>query len=247
LTSEYSLDPVQDWSLSYLVSYTAFNFIDIGLGISFARLFSVDEAKTTSTDPNSNASVNYVKINGDTGYVSFQGTKPMARLALDPKALLPDIVSDLMGKNDLRLYGEICVSGWKDYKNYDTSASSNGNFYDKRSDRTLIMFGLNIPAFRALDVFSLEFEHFPNRYPNSYKNVYDFNAPKPLTAIDRNSTPWKWSLYAKKTFLKNVAIIGQIARDHFVFTNSNLKYQMKEDVLTRPGDWWWVLRLNVTY
>jgi hypothetical protein len=245
LTSDYALNPVQDWSLSYLASYTAFKFIDVGLGISFAHLFSVDNSKTTPSETGS--AYYYLDKNYKMHYYTFKATKPMARLALDPKLLLPSFISDIFGENDFRLYGEVCVSGWNDYVNYDTSTTSYGNFYDHRHDRTLVMFGVNIPAFKHLDVLSLEFEHFPDRYPNSYINVYNNLQPIPLNALDRSPTPWKWSLYAKKTFLKKFAVIGQVARDHFVFTNANPKIQIKEDLLPRPGDWWWVLRLNVNY
>jgi hypothetical protein len=75
--------------------------------------------------------------------------------------------------------------------------------------------------------------------------VYSSLVPTPIPATP--SIPWKWSLYAKKTFLKNFAIIGQIARDHFVFTNSNTNSQLKQDVLNEPGDMWWVLRLNANF
>jgi hypothetical protein len=117
------------------------------------------------------------------------------------------------------------------------------------ADRTLWMVGADIPAFKLLDVLALEFEYFPNRFPNSYQQVFNNSTPIPLdvTASGRSISPWKWSLYAKRTFLRNFALIGQIARDHFVFTNSNPKVQIKEDVLTRPGDMWWVLRLNANF
>jgi hypothetical protein len=248
LTSDYALNPVQDWSLSYLISYTAFKCIDIGLGISLARFFSVDK-RTSPTDPGNLSAVPYVKENGDTGYYTFKGTKPMARLAFDPKPLLPSFISNIFGKNDFRLYGEVCVTGWNDYKNYDPTIKPEEDFYNRRSDRTLTMVGFNIPAFKVFDVLSLEFEHFPNKYPNSYQNVYSNIQPTPLRAIDRTEirNPYKWSLYVKRTFLKNFAVIGQVARDHFVLNNANSKIQIKEDLLFRPGDMWWVLRLNVNY
>jgi hypothetical protein len=247
LTSEYAIFPLQDWSLSYLASYTAFKCFDIGLGISFARLFSVDDRLTSPTDAGATAAYPYVAENGDTLYYTFKGTKPMARLAFDPKPLLPSNISGIFGNNDFRLYGEACVSGWTNYKNYDTTIAPSEHYYDKREDRVMWMVGLNIPTFKAFDVLSLEFEHFPNKYPNSYQMVFQNIQPVPLKSIDRASNPWKWSLYAKKTFLQRFAIIGQVARDHFVPTNANLKVLIKEDVLTRSGDMWWVLRLNVNY
>ena len=248
LTSDYFLVPLQDWSFSYLASYTLAKCIDVGAGIMFAHCFPVDNKITTPSDLGSSTTYPYIAENGDTGFYSFKGTKIMARAAFDPKPLFPSFLSDAMGKKDLRLYGEVCIVGLSDYVNYDTTKYPY-QFYNTMADRTLWMVGADIPAFKLLDVLALEFEYFPNRFPNSYQQVFNNSTPIPLdvTASGRSISPWKWSLYAKRTFLRNFALIGQIARDHFVFTNSNPKVQIKEDVLTRPGDMWWVLRLNANF
>ena len=57
---------------------------------------------------------------------------------------------------------------------------------------------------------------------------------------------WKWSLYAKRSLLHHVSIIGQVARDHIIpktFEMSNT-FADVTDVTLRPGDYWWVLKMR---
>jgi hypothetical protein len=243
LTSDVLNVPLEDWSFSYLPSYTIAKCVDIGGGIMFAHCFPTDNSAMTPTPANNSTALDYINGNGDTVNYTFKGTKVMARAAFDPKPLFP-LFDEVMGKKDLRLYGELCVVGWQNQTNYDT-IDFPYQYYNNRLDRTIWMVGANIPAFKMLDVLSLEFEYFPNRYPNSYQLVYTSLVPNPTP--NTPGLPWKWSLYAKKTFLRNFAIIGQVARDHFVFTNSNTNAQIKQDVLNEAGDMWWVLRLNANF
>jgi hypothetical protein len=187
----------------------------------------------------------YIKKNGDTAYYDFTGTKPAVVLSFDPKPLLPSGFSDLLGKHDGRIYGEVCVSGWENRKNYDSlvlydSAYMENQYYVDRFDRTVIMFGCNIPTFKLLDVLSLEFEHFPNRYQNSYRNPLERNIPTPFVSAIKKPKAWKWTLYAKRT-MGRFFITGQAARDHLRLTFPDIKIQEKEDQLKYGKDWWWVV------
>jgi hypothetical protein len=243
LTSEAQMFPTQDFSISYAAHYTAAKMFDIGAAISFAHLFST-EGKFTS--PKTDLNNLYIQANGDTSYYSFRGIKPSAVIAFDSKQLFPEEVQSLMGKDDGRLYGEVCVSGWQNYRNYDTSVTNDTTkqmlqYYANRADRTVWMIGFNIPVFKVLDVLSLEVEHFPNRYPNSYRNVIENTQPLPLVVALPKAAEWKCSLYAKKTVLKKFSIVGQIARDHMRPAFTDLKNSEKEDVLRYYGDWWWNL------
>ncbi len=239
LTSEALMFPTQDYSLSYVVHYSLARMLDIGAGLSIAHLFSTERKLT---DPKDSW---YIQENGDTAIYSFKGIKPAAVVAFDPKPLLPSSISDLLGKNDARLYGEVFVSGWENRKNYDSAvlfdtAQQMLQYYANRSDRTVVMFGFNIPTFKLMDVLSLEFEHFPNRYPNSYRNALERNLATPFNPVTPKQFAWRWSCYAKRTFLSKFFIVGQVARDHLRTTFPDLKLSEKEDVLKYGKDWWWV-------
>ncbi len=112
----------------------------------------------------------------------------------------------------------------------------------------MYMFGINIPAFRTLDVLSLEFEHFPNKYPNSYYNLMVNTNTEPLTYtnVPFSISPWKFTVYAKKIFLDRYSITGQIARDHYRPYNIFGRLLETEEVLKAKGDWWWALNLSIS-
>ena len=250
LTSSNLIPPLVDFSLSYLVSYSIFKIVEVGAGVSFAHLFPVDNKITTPQ----NSATQYLDANDSVQHYTFAGTKPMVRFAIDPKPLIP---WDGFGKNDFRLYGEVCITGWENYNNYDvtvdTSAGGIGNYYANRSDRTLYMLGFNVPTCNVLDVLSGELEWYPNRYPNSGLYIFGQNSqplPEP-TLFPSGGTgkvyPLYWDIYMKKTIVDKFSIILQFARDHMRPINNNLQYQYTEDVLERKGDWWWAFRLNVSY
>jgi hypothetical protein len=109
------------------------------------------------------------------------------------------------------------------------------------------MIGFNIPTLKMMDVLSLEVEHFTDKYANSYKNVIDRNLPAYFPIQGQNLAAWKWSLYAKKTFLTKFILIGQVARDHMRPSYPNYILTERDDLLSRPGDWWWALRILVKY
>jgi hypothetical protein len=250
LTSSNLLPPLVDVSLSYLVNYTVCKVFEAGAGISFCHLVTVDDKITTPQSPD----FNYKDKNDSTKYYTFAGTKPMVRFAIDPKPLIP---WDGFGKDDLRLYGEVCVTGWQNYNNYDikvdTAAGGIGNFYANRADRTLYMLGFNMPTCKVFDVVSGELEWYPNRYPNSGLYMFgrsDQSIPVPSLLPSGGSGkvyPLFWSIYMKKTIVDKFSIIVQFARDHMRPINNNYQFQYTEDVLERKGDWWWAFRLNVKY
>jgi len=250
LTSSNLLPPLVDLTLSYLASYSIFKVVDVGAGISVCHLVTVDDKITTPQNPGST----YKDINDSTQYYTFAGIKPMARFAIDPKPLIP---WKGFGKDDFRLYGEVCISGLQNYNNYDakvdTAAGGIGNYYADRKDRTLYMLGFNVPTCKVLDVLSGELEWYPNRYPNS--GLYMFgqsnqSIPVPSLLPSGGSGkvyPLFWSIYIKKTIVDKFSVILQFARDHMRPINNNYQYQYTEDVLERKGDWWWAFRLNVKY
>lgn len=272
LTSSTMVPPLADFSLSFIGRYNLLDIVDAGVGVTFANLFPVDESLTTPTD---NIATRYFDANGDTAYYTFKGVKPTAKVSFDPKPLIAMLTkADLFNENDLRIYGEVCVSGWKNYKNYDTSVIGQAqSYFEDRADRTVAMFGINVPSiFKPIgrlcdalnfplpfldsmdfDVLSFEYEYLPNKYANSTFNMLG-NKSKPVpqpnifpSSGDEKVHPWYWTIYAKKSFLQHFAIIAQFARDHMRPINNDPSYQYVEEVLERKDDWWWNIRLNVSY
>lgn len=258
--------PLANGSLSFIADYNLMQFADLGAGISIANIFSVDDKQTTPAATGNQ----YVTANGDTANYTFKGVKTMAKLALDPKRFIP---GDLFNKQDLRIYGEVFVSGWKNYKNYVVADTDIAQYYADRKYRTVYMIGGNFPSFFKLtnkllnvmgtdvpflnkldfDVLSLEYEYFPNKYPNSlYYLLGQTNQPVPLPSPTsfigtEKAYPWYWTIYAKKTFLNRFAFILQFARDHMRPINNDPAKLYFEDVLERKGYWWWTARLNINY
>jgi hypothetical protein len=247
-TSETLMFPTQDYSLSYLAHYSLAGFMDIGAGIDCAHFFSIGSKDASSAVKSDAVGDRYIAAAGDTAtsYYDFKAVKPSIMLAFDLKKLLPSIIADLLSKDDLRLYGEACVTGWEDFKNYDTTANAK-SYYENRMDRTLLMAGLNIPTTKwGLDVLSLECEYYSNKYPNSFRNVMEMNIATPYTNYRPDLYPWYFSIYAKKTFLDKFSITGQIARDHMRPYCPVSKFAEREESLKKIGDWWWVLNFNVS-
>ncbi len=249
-TSDAQIFPTMDFALSYVAHYTIANCLQIGAGITFSHLISVNSQLTSPTSfQNSYDSLAamYITKNGDTAYYTFQGTKPDIMFSFDPKPLLPSGLAKRLGADDGKIYGEACVIGWEDYKNYNTDTNLAFPDYNNRWDRAVGMLGFNVPTFNLFDVLTAEVEYKPTRYPNSYKNVIDDNLPIPEVAANRTIDPLKWSIYFKKTFLKKFSLIGQVARDHMRPNVPLINEAERDDVLFRPGDWWWALRLTVKY
>ena len=162
LTTETSLWPFEDFSLSYLADYSAPGLFSLGAGVQFFDLFSVgvdDPEQGDATTPD-------ISPNGT--FYTFAGTKVMGRLSFDMKGLFPPSVSGMFGREDLKLYGEAAILGLKNYK--DSAAQS--AYYDSLLWRLPVMIGFNVPTFRLLDVLSFELEYQDSPYPNSTENVF---------------------------------------------------------------------------
>ncbi len=231
LTSEAEMYPLQDYSLTYIVSGKAGSVLEAGGGISFARLWPVNAHATTPD------TMNAIVVNGDTtGYYTFRGIKLMALISFDPKALF---VSDVFGKNDLRLYSEAAVLGVKNYPVY----------YNDLLQRLPVMMGFNVPAFKLLDVLSLEVEWYDSRYPDSYYNEYIMRIPQPVMPPDANyaHNDWKWTVYAKKTFAGHVCLIGQAANDHIRTLTLDPLKQDREETLVKPGHWYYMVKTQFSF
>ena len=266
LTTETQVQPLFDWSLSYLVNYKILSIFDLGAGISFNRLFSVAGAATTPQTDSTNTTTGnqYLTANGDSSYYSFKGIKLMGRISIDPKGLLPAHVADIFGKEDCKIFAEAAVLGIKNYPAYRYRDPENADstlikdtlrdYYGDLLNRIPIMFGINIPTFKLLDELSVQGEWYGWPYMDAffYQNQVGLSAtPIPryigYTRDDYKKDSWKWSVYAKKTLLKHFSIIGQMSRDH---THHDIYFEAAEDdneVFTRTNEWGWWLKLQYKF
>jgi len=248
-TSEAERYPTQDFSLSYLVSASFLNkAVDIGGGVCAHRLFAVDPKRTSPKTLRGQATVETIsKIeNGDTTFYTFAGTKVMARATLDPKALLPSDISDIFGKEDLKLYFEGAILGVKDWPSYDTTASRTAH-YDVRSERTVGMVGLHLPTFKIFDVLAVEVEYFPSRYYSNFQYTVLKQLPLPVLpaygVVDTtNAHRLKWSVYGSKKLGNNLRFVFQVARDHNRVTNSadDPKILYYADNFVNAREWYYI-------
>lgn len=184
-------------------------------------------------------------------FYTFQGLKVSANASLDPKAFIP---MDFLGPQDLKLYGEVAVLGWKNYS----------YLYDKRSERMPIMVGFNLPTFKLLDLLAFEIEHYNSRFINSFYSQYrGAGLPIPMFpgadsegAItpadlkqyekDASEDNWKWSIFAKKQIVKGVEIYAQAASDHIRTINAEAgPMPAMTPITNRNGkEWYYILRLQ---
>jgi hypothetical protein len=257
LTSETDMYPMMDYSASYLLSVKAPKLAEFAAGVSASHLLSIDKRNTDHVD---DPVIRYVNENGDTAYYNFRGVKAMARAALDFKSIMPASIAEKMGNDELRLYGEIGVLGLKNIVNYgtvtrDTTIDSAGimvprtdtvaapGYFDTLWQRVPVMFGISLPTFKILDVLSVEFEWYGSRFQNNYLNYITANRPLPYDDIlSGKSTPWKWSVYAKKTLAPGFAITAQAANDHMRVQSADASAQNKGEALRKKGNWWYVLK-----
>jgi hypothetical protein len=172
LTSDTRGWPLQDWTVSALVSNNLLQFFDIGAGVSFQKFFSIIDTVTTPRTKDNR----YLSENGDTNYYTFKSIKLIGRASLNPQRFIPEFrlpfpqffgKKPFFGKEDLKFYGEVAVLGLQNKVNYiwDTTGTGAGgqqhlvkaprvnpipndpvNYYDSLADRMPYMVGINLPT-----------------------------------------------------------------------------------------------------
>jgi hypothetical protein len=235
-----------DVNLAAIASYKPIPLAEIGCGVYAASVVSVDTHYTT---PKTQATA--YKFKGKEYFYSFRGQKLMARAALDPQSLFKN---DIFGPQDFRIYGEAALLGiW----NYPVSEDTLTQYTD-RLKRLPIMFGFNFPAFRVLDVLSIEFEWFGSRYPNDLSPLVFDNQPVPLSSMHNLHTSdynpdnyahddWKWSVYGKKTIAGRFFIVAQVARDHMRWWKMEFNEQDWQEALRSPKNLYWTFKTGYNF
>ena len=242
-----------DWNAAVIVSERLAGCVEFGLGATFNSILSVDSTLTTPHDPASLYHITYNETTGegDSSFYTFEGAKLMARAAIDLKRFLP---LESFGKEDLRVYGEMAILGLKDYpQNFRGGIS-----YDTILERLPVMGGINLPAFKFLDVLSLEVEYFDNPFPNDIGAITQQGIPIPGPIGENGGTDYrsmkiykddkfKWSLYASKTIAGYYTIMAQIASDHLrplAVNDQNVDF---EEALHTTRQWYYMLKLTAGF
>ncbi|MGA2508207.1 MAG: hypothetical protein ABSF80_12105 [Chitinispirillaceae bacterium] len=252
-TTNIEWTAIGDLNLSAIVSYKPIPAIEVGGGVSFCSIISVNKNMTTPDYATTSTTDRYVE-NGDTLFYTFAGTKLMARGTLDPQSFFPNTI---FGKEDLKVYGELAVLG---VKNYPASLDSVVR-YDDILTRMPIMFGFNFPAFKVLDVLSLQGEWFYSRYPDDMNPLVFDNQPIPFTSFNGGDIPlkglynpnaykgniWKWSVYGKKTLAGHFQITFQCARDHLRWYRMDFSTQDYNEALRTNKDWYGTVKVGYVF
>lgn len=266
-----------DVSPTVVTSLKPVNGIEIGAGVSCHHCLAV---KPSNTSPKIRANQNSTYYGVGNGYVlpnpafdaaqpvtewngsnpryiidtanfyTFQGVKLVARASFDPKAF---VTMDFLGSEDLKIFGEVALLGVENYPFY----------YEKRRERMPIMFGLNLPTFRLMDVLSMQIEHYPSKLPNAMKYSTSQSLPMPVAwGYDEGGAPkvdpnlfvldhknlkdddFKWSIYAQKQVVKGLSILALVANDHMRLPN---EWGANPSIpnTNSPKDWYYLLRFQL--
>jgi hypothetical protein len=197
--NEREYPPTFDWSLGSVAKYRPIRGLEFGAGVNLYRILSANSELTTPSSAefrskdsilaaggNAHAYDHYftdgridtlkaadgsVVMDSATGKpmmrytptveYTHRGVKLMAMASYDPKPALG--LSEALGPDDLKIYGEASVIGVQNY----------GSVYNDISQRIPVMFGINLPTFRLLDVVSLEVEWYGARYRNNLSKLDD--------------------------------------------------------------------------
>lgn len=264
LPMERDLPPMYSISPTYMATLKLFPGLELGGGVVWNHGIPIRPSKETpktsanwfitkrERNPDTTAREYWVYTYDTTKFYTFQGIKAGGRVSLDPKAWFGETS---LGPQDLKLYGEVAVLGWKNYP----------FFYEKRSERMPIMAGFNFPTFGLLDVLSIEVQHYKSSFQNSIYQAYFNQVPTwtlddPGTlALAMNKTPGevaaelqklvdedniKWSVYAKRELYRGLRVYAQLASDHMRPTDIN-QNPFWVPVTNRNGkDWYYLMRLE---
>jgi hypothetical protein len=254
ISSETELYPLFDFSPAYLASLKLGDAFQFGAGVNFFHLIPITSRLTSPDsmaydgsdtpdpfdgDPNSRTWIYVDTAAKDTSFLSFAGTKVMAYASFDPKAFFE---SALLGKNDLKLYGEVAVIGLDGTAPYK-------KIYGDYTRRMPVMVGFNLPMFNLMDHLSLEVEWYGAKFRDDLARYQSttgaFHSPLPVQnqkKMNLARDDWKWSLHGQKT-IGQVRLSMQAANDHSR-SGGTLISPGKEwqAYFVNPKDWYWMAK-----
>ncbi len=199
------------------------------------------------------------------GYYTFEGVKLMGTASLDFGAMLS---SDRVHPGDFKLYSEIALLGVKDQPFYYEKKSERMplmvgvniptfglldmlSFELERykspfpnTNGSVLQGQLPIPINNGENPYV--YDPTDPRYNDATNPEYGkdpFNMTRAELEKKMKQDDWKWSVYARRTISKGVSVYGQAASDHlrhFNFTATPAALPAS----SRPGQWYYVLRLE---
>lgn len=174
----------------------------------------------------------------DTVEYQTNGTKLMVRASFNVQKLVP---MPFLNPQDLKVYTEAALLGTKNQPGY----------YEKRSERIPVMFGMNLPTFKVLDMLALEVEYFGSPLPDDYEQVLTFNYPvyEEYSLLLHNSKnnrkdDWKWSVYGSRTLATGLSVRFQVANDHLRSIDQATTNFSGKSLMRDPSNWYYVVSLN---
>lgn len=181
------------------------------------------------------------------GYYSQSGIIGMLAASLDFKKILP---AGPYGPNDMRLFAEVALLGFKDYP----------IFYEKKSERMPIMLGFNLPGFKFFDLISVQVEQYKSPWLNSYEESEQTNQSTPYIpfgtdpAYSRNDFKdvtdddnLYWSILVRKQLMAGLFGTVQVARDHIRSVSSAAWAGPAVDpneIFYSKKNWYWMLQFS---
>lgn len=246
--------PLYDISVADIVTWKLGSLLEVGAGVNFYRVLPANDKATSPGKDckeaylgpyasrgqanacflldtvSRDASGNPTRVDTITG--SLAGTKVMGRLRVDPKAAF-GYESGVFAKDDFVIYGELALLGLKDYP----------QFYQKKSRRMPVMFGINFPGFNYFK-WSFEMEYYGSRI--SQDNLAAQNGSWiPViddARIDNKRDDWKYSFNASTVLAGNLVLLGQIANDDLRLGGNHDDATGKQALRT-PSDWYWTTKI----
>jgi hypothetical protein len=258
LTMETTLPPLFSITPAYVASVTPVSGLRLGAGIACNHCLPVKPSVDSPRDPDGNnyvissvtydtANATYVFNRDSSERYTFKGVKVMASASVDPKAYIP---MDFLGPEDLKIYGEIAVLGWKNYPYY----------YEKRTERMPMMVGFNAPtrfgSVKLLDALSFELEYLNSAFVNDitqplYGGLPIWNVPTDSAGYAAYQSTakrdnWKWSVFASREITKGIQISAQAASDHFrpIHVLEGVSPTMVPVTNRNGKEWYYLVRLQ---
>jgi hypothetical protein len=266
LFMERDIEPIHDLSPGYALTARPLPFLELGAGVVWAHAIALKkETGETGVTPHvaanaysktTNRPYNYAgdsspckdslaanASSSDCGYYTFRGFKTMARASFDVGALLG---VEQIRAGEFKVYSEVALLGVQDQPFY----------YENKSERMPVMFGVKLPTFGFLDALSYEMEYHKSRYANTITMPINDNLPLPITSFSDNpinyadgapentNDDWKWSVNAKRRLTEGVNLYAQVASDNARHFGVVLATPYDLPATQSPSQWYYVLRLE---
>jgi len=262
MNSEVDVWPYRDIHLTYIATPSFGKFFNISAGIQLARLITFDHRKTTLGTDNIykgdkvfDNRVGYINTStGDTIRYTFRGTKVMGRAMFDVKEFFGS-GKKIFGREDLKLYGEVALLGVKNYPGW----------YERKKERAPMMVGFNFPAFKILDVLSIEVQRYKTPYINTQEYIWKASSAVPYIPLyyfmnyDREwddslavtDDDIRWSIYASKQLGKHIRLSAQAACDHtpkiWYTPFPSVQSTKYSDLVPKSDDWYFMMRMSIYF